>query len=92
MKSGKVVLGVLAGLAAGALLGVLLAPDKGSRTRRKVLNFGEDVADTLKEKFDDLSDTIADTIKKDKKSAEKIISKVKTMTDEVKKEVMNGFS
>lgn len=35
MNSGKVVLGALAGLAAGALLGILFAPDKGSETRKK---------------------------------------------------------
>jgi gas vesicle protein len=37
MSSGKFFWGVLAGVAAGALLGVLLAPDKGSETRRKIV-------------------------------------------------------
>ena len=32
MDSGKVVLGVLAGVAAGAILGILFAPEKGSVT------------------------------------------------------------
>ena len=33
MISGKVVLGALAGIAAGTLIGVLLSPDRGSKIR-----------------------------------------------------------
>jgi len=35
MKSGKVLLGLLAGFSTGMLIGVLFAPDKGSKIRRK---------------------------------------------------------
>ena len=37
MNSGsKVLLGVLAGAATGAILGVLFAPERGEETRRKI--------------------------------------------------------
>ena len=52
MNSGKVLLGVLGGAAAGALIGVLFAPDKGSKTRKKILTTGRDYVDDLKGKFD----------------------------------------
>jgi gas vesicle protein len=56
--TGKVLLGVLAGLAAGALLGILFAPNKGSETRRKIAKKGEEVTGGIKETFNDLIDEL----------------------------------
>ena len=53
MKSGKVLLGVLAGLATGAALGILFAPDKGSATRKKISKKGEEYADEFGEKYNE---------------------------------------
>jgi len=53
MGRGNVILGILGGVAVGALLGVLLAPDKGERTRKKILRKGEDYVDAMKDKLDD---------------------------------------
>ena len=58
MSSGKLLLGMLAGAAAGALLGILFAPDKGSVTRKKIAKNSEDYADSLKEKFDEFVDSV----------------------------------
>jgi gas vesicle protein len=53
MSSGKMLLGVLAGVAAGALIGVLFAPEKGAVTRKRMAKKGDDYVDDLKEKFND---------------------------------------
>jgi len=45
--SGKIVTVLLAGLAAGAVLGVLFAPEKGSETRDKNNDSLGDLADAL---------------------------------------------
>ena len=42
MKNSDVVVGILGGLAVGAILGILFAPDKGSNTRRKIAEKGTD--------------------------------------------------
>lgn len=51
MARGRIILGVLAGVAAGALIGILFAPDKGSSTRKKIIDKGEDYVGNLKEKI-----------------------------------------
>jgi len=45
---------LLTGLAAGAVLGVLFAPDKGEKSRKKVKKTAEDCLDRVKEKLSDL--------------------------------------
>lgn len=77
MSSGKVLLGVLAGVAAGALIGVLFAPDKGSVTRKKISKKSEDYADTVKEKFNDFLDSISDKFESVKEDLEKEMPKAK---------------
>ncbi len=84
MKTGKLVLGVLAGLAAGALLGILLAPDKGSETRRKISKKSSDTIDDLKEKLDGLTDAVSNKYDSMKKSAEGFMTKGKAEHDGVK--------
>lgn len=49
--SGKILAAVAAGIAAGAVLGILFAPDKGSETRRKISEEGKKFTDTVKDKF-----------------------------------------
>mgnify|MGYP003604729942 CR=1 FL=1 len=58
MKNNKVILGVIGGLAVGAVLGVLFAPDKGKNTRKKIATKGEDLADNLKTQFEGLANLI----------------------------------
>ena len=56
MSASKVLLGMVVGLAAGAVIGVLLAPDSGANTRQKLSQKGQDYADELKSKFNEFLD------------------------------------
>jgi gas vesicle protein len=60
MESGKTVAGVVLGIGVGALLGILFAPEKGSKTRKRILEKGQDYADDLKGKFDELYQDVSD--------------------------------
>jgi len=60
MGSGKVLSSVLAGAAAGAILGILFAPDKGTETRRKIAEKGADLADSVKGKVNEYADVISE--------------------------------
>lgn len=87
MNSGKVLLGVLAGVAAGALIGVLFAPAKGSRTRRRILRQGESYVDGLKEKFNEYADTISEKLEHAKEEVSAFAQKGKEKFEEAEKEV-----
>jgi gas vesicle protein len=43
----KTMLAFIGGAAAGAAIGILLAPDKGSETRKKILSKAKDLGDGL---------------------------------------------
>lgn len=62
MSTGKVLLGIVAGVAAGALIGILFAPEKGSVTRMKIAQTGEDYAEAVKEKFNEFIDSVNDKL------------------------------
>lgn len=49
MSSSKVIISFLVGAAVGGALGILLAPDKGAETRRKIVEKGSDLGDSISE-------------------------------------------
>jgi len=86
MNTGKVVLGIAAGLATGALLGVLFAPDKGVTTRKKICREGENLTDDLKEKVDEFIESITKKFEKVKKDVTNFAEKAMDKEEEVEKE------
>lgn len=71
MKTNSTIIGILGGIAAGALLGVLFAPDKGSKTRQKI-------AKKTKQYSDSVKDTYQNLVGKIKQNGEEVIEKGKS--------------
>jgi gas vesicle protein len=82
MNAGKVFLGMLAGVAAGATLGILFAPDKGSSTRHRISRKGNDYVDGLGEKFNDFIDSVSSKFDKMKKEAAHMVENGKAKAEE----------
>lgn len=87
MSSGKVLLGLLAGVAIGATLGILFAPEKGIKTRSLISKKSDDYAEELEQqltKFLENFSTKLETVKEDvvhvaengKTKADDLIAKV----------------
>jgi len=51
---------LLTGLAAGAAIGTLMAPDKGSKTRGKIVSSAKDFGDMLMQKRDEGIEALQD--------------------------------
>jgi gas vesicle protein len=73
----KVIVALLAGIAAGAALGILFAPESGTETRDKLSeslkNLGDSIKETAAKEIDNLvglKDKVVDNIKSKVKGAE----------------------
>lgn len=92
MSTGKVILGIVAGLAAGSILGILFAPNKGSATRKKIMDKGNDYADDLKSQYKEFGDSVSENFESVKQEALKVAEKGKITFDAVKKDANNAAS
>lgn len=89
MKSGKVFLGILVGTTAGALMGMLFAPQKGADARKNIEKMGKEYSDTMKKKFDKSIDGITKKFNKVKLDVSEIAHNARAKGEKLKKE--NGF-
>lgn len=86
MDYGKLFLGVLAGLAAGATLGVLFAPDKGTATRDKISRKSRQYADEVGAKYNEMADGLANKVNSLKEEASHYFESGKAKAKEIEAE------
>lgn len=87
MSLGKVITGVLAGIAIGSTLGVLYAPDKGSSTRKKISQKSNKYVEDLGEKFNEFVEAINKKIEMVSDEVARMAHNGKVKMEEVEKEI-----
>ncbi len=92
MSESKAALGFLAGIAVGALAGLLLAPEKGADLRSKIAGKASDVTDSVKSSLDSAVDHLKSAYKGGKAEAEALGDKASRKYNETKADVQNSFS
>ncbi len=87
MSTSKVLVGIIAGLAAGAVVGLLMAPDTGSNTRKKISQKGEGYVDDLRSKFNDFLDGFMNQVETVKDDAHDLADRAKSKIGDTMKKV-----
>ena len=86
MNTGKMLFGIVSGFIAGAVIGLLFAPYKGTVTRRGILERGDDYSEIARVKFNEYVDIINGKLEKVKKDVSEYSDLVKEKIREYKKD------
>jgi len=97
MSTSNFITGVLVGALAGLAVGLLCAPGKGSETRQKLMDRGNDLANSLKERFNRVTgtgvgDQIQDAAIKGKRKAKDIADKAENKIEEWQDQAGGSFT
>jgi len=82
MSTRNLLKGILVVFAAGAVIGMLYAPDKGSKTRKKL----KDKKDDWKDKYEELRDTVKGKFDSAKKLGKDLTAKGRESLEMAKEE------
>ena len=80
MANSKAIRGFITGLSIGVVVGILIAPDKGQLTRKKIADKSKDLTDLVK-------DSVFDFIDKLQKGVDKEINETQQITPKMSGDV-----
>lgn len=87
MSNTNSVLTLVAGLAVGTALGILLAPASGKETRRKLMKRGESLRDDLTDLMEEGKNAMNEMKDKASSTASNVADKARETANQVKSEV-----
>ena len=79
------------GLVVGLVLGILLAPDSGDETRKKIAQKACDLKDAVTDKVNELAGAVGDKYDRVKSKANEMMGKGETAMNSVKDDAANIF-
>ena len=91
-ENSKVIGALVLGAAAGAVLGLLFAPDKGSELRRKIRGNAEDIMDQLSQKISEGKEALSGLRDKAMSKAENLKNKASDVASDVEAEYSSAKS
>lgn len=91
MSKDKFITGLLLGAAAGAVAGILFAPDKGIETRKKIAKQAEDIKDNILGQVEAVTGKILDTSRMLKGKYVEVIHKETENKDQMPQPKMETF-
>nr|WP_321358085.1 YtxH domain-containing protein [uncultured Draconibacterium sp.] len=79
-KTTNVLVGFIAGAAAGTITGILVAPDKGVKTRKKINK-------QIKRTSRDVSESIGDVVEEMKEKLNEVVSEMRSKVNETEEKI-----
>jgi gas vesicle protein len=91
MKTSRIILSTLLASTAGVAIGMLFAPQKGSKTRRQISEKNHEYSDYLADKFDDFVDAVSHPLESIEDETKRLARKANTSAKKVASEVNAGL-
>jgi gas vesicle protein len=88
----KIIGAILVGAAVGVVIGMLMAPDKGSETRKKLADDANDMAHGAEEEIKEVIDTIKKKVSEMEKTLSQGLDKAKEMVEEKAHQIKNNMT